>query len=92
MTRVLLGVAMLAQAACPAFAEGLFAEGMTCSRFGALSVADQVQVLSTVGAMGDDIEPDDQAAAREWAATVTSACAGHPDRLVPDAARDAMGD
>ena len=93
MKSIVLALAITAPMAVPAFAQGgLFADGMTCARFAALDAADQVQVLSTVEPMGDDIEADDQAASEQWAATVASACADHPDRMVTDAARDAMGD
>jgi len=92
MKRIVLSLALTAPLAFPAFAQGLFADGMTCAHFSALTVADRVQVLSTVGAMGDDIEADDHAASEQWAATVATACADHPDRMVADAARDAMGD
>jgi hypothetical protein len=74
----------------PTFAQD--AETMTCAQFGALASDAQMQVLSTIQPFGDDMEPGDQGASEQWAATVAGACADHPDRPVTEAARDAMGD
>ena len=42
----------------------------------------QVAVLSTIQPLGDDMEASDQAASEQWAATVASACAGHPESVM----------
>jgi hypothetical protein len=65
---------------------------VTCGEFTALdTVAQRLAMLSTVQPFGDDIEPGDQNASEQWAATVTAACAGHSDRPLADDAREAMG-
>ena len=65
---------------------------MTCAQFTTLEVADQVVALSTIEPLGDEINAGDEAMAQQWAGTVTAACRDHPERLLPEAARDAMGE
>jgi hypothetical protein len=84
--------ALLALAPGLALAQAEDPSAMTCARFSTLAVADQVSALATLEPFGDDMNPGDEAASRAWAATVTAACAGHPDRRLPEAARDAMGE
>jgi hypothetical protein len=90
MRRFVLALTLAAPMASPTFAQD--AETMTCAQFGAMTSDAQMQVLSTLQPFGDDMEPSDQAASEQWTATVAGACTGHPDRLVSDAAREAMGD
>ena len=87
-------VALLALAPGLTRAQGALEDpsGMTCAEFSTLAVGDQVGALSTLEPFGDDMNPGDEAASKQWAATVAAACEGHPDRLLPDAARDAMGE
>ena len=66
--------------------------GMTCAAFSALDVETQMVTLSTLEPFGDDMNASDAAASRQWAADVTAACSGHPDLLLPEAARQSMGE
>ena len=65
---------------------------MTCARFAALPVDDQVAVLSTIEPLGDEMNRTDPGTSKAWAAAVGTACRDHPDRLVPEAARAALAD
>lgn len=67
-------------------------DGMTCARFLTLAVDDQVAVLSTLEPLGDEMNATDAAASKDWAGAVGAACHDHPDRLLPEAARDALAD
>lgn len=67
-------------------------QAMACAQFVTLPVDDQVGVLSTLEPLGDEINASDAGMAKQWAATVSAACRGAPDRLVSDAARSALGD
>lgn len=64
----------------------------TCATYTALGVDEQVALLSTLQPFGDEMNASDEAASKQWAATVSAACRDHPDRLLPDAARDSMGE
>jgi hypothetical protein len=65
----------------------------TCGRFLTLgSIEAQVQMLSTIQPLGDEIDPNDADAARQWAAEVTRACGDHADRPLEEAAREALGE
>jgi len=55
-----------------------------------LDDAASIQVLSTIEPFGDDLDAEDQDAARQWADEVAAACHGHPDRPLSDAAAAAM--
>jgi hypothetical protein len=62
----------------------------TCGAYVALDDAARVQVLMTIEPFGDDLDAEDQDAARRWADEVAAACHGHPDRPLSDAAAAAM--
>lgn len=67
-------------------------DAMTCASFLTLAVEDQVAALSTLEPLGDEMNPTDAAASKDWAATVSAACRDHPERPLPEAARDALAD
>jgi hypothetical protein len=89
MKTVILAVA-LAAAAGLAFADD--PEAMTCADFVTLPSDRQVAALSTIEPLGDDIDAADATEAVGWAADVSDACGGHPERLLTDAARDALAE
>jgi hypothetical protein len=97
MKHMVLALALVGPMALPAYPQNALgpdpgAGAVTCGEFTALdTVPQRLAMLSTVQPFGDDIEPSDQNASEQWAATVTAACAGHPDRPLADAAREAMG-
>jgi hypothetical protein len=97
MKYMVLALALLSRMALPAYTQNALGPdpgpgAVTCGEFTALdTVAQRLAMLSTVQPFGDDIEPGDQNASEQWAATVTAACAGHSDRPLADAARKAMG-
>ena len=64
----------------------------TCGSFGALDSLGQIQMLTTIQPLGDEIDPNDAGAARQWAAEVAQACGGDRDRPLADAAREALGE
>jgi hypothetical protein len=64
----------------------------TCGRFVTLDSLEQIEMLSTIQPLGDEIDASDADAARQWAAEVTRACGDHADRPLEDAAREALGE
>jgi len=68
------------------------ADAPRCGEFVTLDSLRQIQVLSTIQPLGDEIDPNDADAARQWADEVTRACGDHRDRPVADAAREALGE
>jgi hypothetical protein len=100
MTRT-LPMLMLALLAPAAFGQELLgnelapAPGMgapKCGEFVTLDSLEQVRMLSTIQPLGDEIDPNDADASRQWAAEVTAACGDHPDRPLAEAAREALGE
>jgi hypothetical protein len=83
---------ILAFLAAPALAQSPDAvlDPETCGVFTAMDTAGRIAVLTTIEPLGDDIDAADQGAAAAWADTVAEACAGHPDRLLSDAAASAL--
>jgi hypothetical protein len=63
----------------------------TCGRFETLDSAGQIGMLTAIQPLGDEIDPSDADAARQWAAEVSRACGGRADRPLADAAREALG-
>jgi hypothetical protein len=63
----------------------------TCGAYTQLDTAARIRMLSGIQPFGDDIDAADQNAAGQWAEEVAAACAGHPDRLLSDAATQALG-
>lgn len=63
-----------------------------CGQFVTLDSLAQIQMLSAIQPLGDEIDPNDAAAAEQWAAEVTRACGNHGDRPLADAARQALGE
>ena len=63
-----------------------------CGQFVTLDSLAQIQMLSTIQPLGDEIDPNDASAARQWAAEVTRACGDDRDRPLADAAREALGE
>ena len=68
------------------------AQTMTCARFTALPIDDQVAVLSTIEPLGDEMNRTDPGTSKAWAAAVGTACRDQADGLVPEAARAALAD
>jgi hypothetical protein len=68
------------------------AAAMSCARFTTLGVTEQVTALSTLEPLGDEINASDAAASRDWAAAVAAVCHDRPETLLPEAARDALGE
>lgn len=68
-----------------------YADQTSCAQFTAMAVSEQLGLLSTLEPFGDEIDAEDEAASKSWAADVTAACQGHPDRMLPEAARLASG-
>ena len=66
-------------------------EAPLCGKFDTLDVDGQIQMLTEVQPLGDEIEAGDRDAARQWAAEVAQACGGRADRPLADAAREALG-
>lgn len=81
-----------ALAAVPALGLADDPGAMTCATFATLPSDRQVAALSTIEPLGDEMNAADAAASEDWAAAVTAACRDHPDRLLPDAARDALAE
>jgi hypothetical protein len=64
---------------------------MTCADFTGLGTDEQMVALSTIQPFGDEMNAGDRTGSEQWAATVNRACLDHPDRMLTDAAREAMG-
>ena len=63
----------------------------TCGAFTAQDMPGRIAMLTAQQPFGDDIDAGDQDAARQWADEVGRLCDGHPDRLLSDAAAEALG-
>ena len=63
----------------------------TCGGFTPLDQAGRLEMLTTIQPLGDEIDGEDKAAARQWSDEVAAACAGQPDRPLADAATEALG-
>jgi hypothetical protein len=91
MRRLVLALALIAAGApAPAQSPDAVLNPDTCGAYTAMDTAGRIQVLTTIEPFGDDIDAEDQDAARQWADEVAAACANHPDRLLTDAAAAAM--
>ena len=64
----------------------------TCGHFQTLDFPGQIGLLSAIQPLGDEIDPSDADAARQWATEVAQACGDHADRPLADAAREALGE
>ncbi len=62
----------------------------TCAQFSAMPSTDQIAALSSIEPLGGELQSSDPTIAAQWAAAVTSACDGHPDRALSDAAAEAL--
>ena len=88
---------ILAATAAPAAAQAVLGENpvlqgtTTCRQFETMDSPAQAQALSAIEPIGDGIAGADPGLVRQWAAEVTAACAGAPDRPLEDAARAALG-
>jgi hypothetical protein len=97
MKHLVLALALVGTMALPAHPQNALGPdpgpgAVTCGDFTALDTVEQrLAMLSGIQPFGDDMEPSDQNASEQWAATVTAACADHPDRPLADAAQEAMG-
>jgi hypothetical protein len=100
MTRTLCLLSLMLTAPA-AFAQGSVADAMapdpgmdapTCGRFVTVDSLEQAQMLRGIQPLGDEIDPNDETAAQQWAAEVTRACGDHGDRPLADAAREALGE
>lgn len=69
----------------------LEAGGTTCAQFLPMSTPDRLAALSAVEPLGGELPGADPAIAAQWADRVAEVCRGHPDRLIEDAARTALG-
>jgi hypothetical protein len=63
----------------------------TCGVYLAMDEAARIGFLTTIEPVGDDINAADQRTARQWAADVAEVCEGAPERLLSDAATEALG-
>ena len=83
---------LLLLAAVPASAEtpSQVLDPDTCGAFTAKDLPGRIEMLTAQEPFGDDIDPSDQDAARQWADAVGRACDGNPDRPLSDAAAEAF--
>jgi hypothetical protein len=85
---------VLALAAAPALAQIPFSDALenptTCGQYLVMDSLARIETLSTIEPGGDDLGTGDAVAAEEWAGAVATACEGHPDRALTDAARRAL--
>jgi hypothetical protein len=91
-----LALAIVAAVPLPALAQTAPAPGTqsgptTCAQFTAMASTDQVAALSSIEPLGGELDSSDPTITAQWAAAVTSACEGHPDRALSDAAAEALG-
>ncbi len=91
MRTAILALAM----AAPGLAFGQDAEPTggpaTCGQFLTMDLAARIGALTAIEPLGDEIDPGDEAASKQWAEQVANACAGSPDRQLSDAAAQALG-
>jgi hypothetical protein len=93
MSRILAAALLLAMA-LPAGAQikwGDQFDELTCAQWEPLDMTDRIEKLKAIQPFGDDLEQADRGAAEQWEAEVAAACKGHPDRLLRDAAAQALG-
>lgn len=96
MRRPFLTLAFVA-AAGPALSQNVIGENpvlagtTTCGAFVRMDLPAQLEALEAVEPIGDGLGTASPALAEQWAAEVTAACAGQPDRRLEDAARQALG-
>ncbi len=63
-----------------------------CGQFVDADSLQQIQMLSAIQPLGDEIDPNDTAMAQQWAGEVTKACGSDRNRPLADAARAALGE
>jgi hypothetical protein len=73
------------------FSRGPEEGAVTCGQFAVMDSLQQQAALSALEPLGGEMPDADPQLAGQWAASVGEACAGHPDRLLLDAATAALG-
>jgi len=90
MHRTIPLLVLLAAPPAPAQSPDAVLDPETCAAYLPLDSAQRVVHLTTIEPIGDAINTADQATARQWADEVARACEGAPDRLLTDAAAEAL--
>lgn len=62
----------------------------TCGEYRKLDMAGQVAALTAIEPLGDEIDPADEGAAKQWADQVAEACSDDDGRPLEDAAAAAL--
>ncbi len=88
--RPILLLALMTSCGAALAQEGPYADQTDCQQFLTMDTATRLELLSQIEPLGDDIEPDDQAATNQWVHDVSKACEGHPDMALTAAAEQAM--
>lgn len=64
---------------------------LTCGQWEPLDMTGRIDKLKAIQPFGDMLEQADRGAAEQWEGEVAAVCRGHPDKLLRDAATEALG-
>jgi hypothetical protein len=96
MRRLLPALAVATFLPLPLAAQGLFGHSVlddatTCAAFMTMGPVEQRDALRALPVAGDAIDFGDAATTNDWIREVEAACADNGDRLLVDAATEALG-
>lgn len=91
MLHAILALAFAAQPAAAQIQWGDEFDQFTCGQWEPLDMDGRIDKLRAIEPFGDDLEHADRSAAEQWEGEVASVCRGHPDKLLRDAAAEALG-
>ena len=64
---------------------------VTCAEYLRMELSERFGALEGIEPMGGELAGSDPDLVRQWSEEVASACDGHPDRMLSQAATDALG-